>query len=63
MDSTKTNQTRKLVAVTMYCNGRKVQAFIKGDVTENGKTVISANAQRRFERALGAQRGDTISVG
>jgi hypothetical protein len=47
----------------MYCNGRKVQAFIKGDVTENGKTVISANAQRRFERALGAQRGDTISVG
>ena len=63
MDLTKTNQTRKLVAVTMYCNGRKVQAFIKGDVMENGKTVISANAQRRFERALGAQRGDTISNG
>ncbi len=63
MDNAKTEQTRKLVAVTMYCNGRRIQAFIKGDVTENGKTVISANAQRRFERALGAQRGDTVSIG
>jgi hypothetical protein len=63
MDLTKTEQTRKLVAVTLYNNGRRIQAFVRGNVGEDGKTRITENAQRRLERALGAQRGDTISTG
>ncbi len=63
MDATKTNQTRKLVAVTYYCNGRKIQAFVKGEVGPDGKTRISRETNNRMERALGARRGDTISTG
>lgn len=63
MDLTKTSQTRKMVAVTYYSNGRRVQAFIKGTVGEDGKTRITDTDQRRLERALGVRRGDTISVG
>ena len=62
MNNAKTNQTRKLVAVTLYNNGRRIQAFVRGEVGEDGKTRITENAQRRLERALGAQRGDTIST-
>jgi len=62
MDLTKTNQTRKMVAVTLYSNGRRIQAFIKGDVGEDGKTRISTKDMDRACRALGAQRGDTIST-
>lgn len=63
MDLTKTSQTRKMVAVTYYSNGRKIQAFIRGNVGEDGKTRITESDQRRMERALGARRGDTISTG
>ena len=63
MDLTKTEQTRKMATVTYYSNGRKIQAFIKGNVGEDGKTRITERDQRRMERALGVRRGDTISVG
>ena len=63
MDSTKTNQTRKMVAVTYYSNGRRVQAFIKGNVGADGKTRITNTDQSRIERALGVRRSDTISNG
>jgi hypothetical protein len=63
MDLTKTEQTRKMVAVAFYCNDRRVQAFVKGTVGEDGKTRISYSEQRRLECALGAERGQTISVG
>lgn len=61
MDDTKTNQTRKIVAVTYYCNGRKVQAFVKGEVGEDGKTRISRETNSRIMTALGAERGQTYS--
>lgn len=63
MDLTKTNQTRKMVAVTYYNNGQRIQAFVKGTVGPDGKTRVTASDQRRLERALGVRRGDTISVG
>lgn len=62
MDLTKTDQTRKMVAVTYYNNGRRIQAFIRGNVGEDGKTRITETDQRRLERALGVRRGDTIST-
>ena len=63
MDLTKTDQTRKMVAITYYSNGRRIQAFVRGNVGADGKTRISDTDQRRLERALGVRRGDTISVG
>jgi hypothetical protein len=56
-------QKTKMILVSLYCNGRRVQAFVKGTVGEDGKTRISYSEQRRLECALGAERGQTISVG
>ena len=63
MDNTKTSQKRKMVAVTYYNNGRRIQAFVCGEVGEDGKTRNTETNQRRLERALGVRRGDTISTG
>jgi hypothetical protein len=63
MDLTNTGSKSKLVAVTLYSNGRKVQAFIVGELCDDGKTRVPTKDMNRACRALGAQRKDTISTG
>jgi hypothetical protein len=63
MDNSKTTQTRKMVAVTYYRDGRKVQAFVKGEVGEDGKTRIDRITNSRIMTALGIKRGQTYSTG
>lgn len=52
----------KLTAVTMSCNGRKVQTFIHLPIIGD-KAVLPNNILIEIENDLDAGRGDTVSTG
>jgi hypothetical protein len=52
----------KITAVTMSCNGRKVQTFILLPII-NGKAVLPQETADKIMDDLGAERGDTVSRG
>lgn len=53
----------KIVLVSFASNGRRIQAFVKGEVGEDGKVRISENTMLRLFRALGVERGQTVRFG
>ncbi len=54
----------KLVAVTVFANGRKIQIFTRGEVQPDGKVTVSTKTINLCCRALGVtERGQTYSVG
>jgi hypothetical protein len=52
----------KLTAVSMNCNGHKVNTFLMLPII-SGKTVLPRETQIEIEKDLGAERGDTIGMG
>ena len=52
----------KLTAVTMSCNGRKVQTFVMLPMIGE-KAILPNDTKNMIEDDLGAERGDTISMG
>ncbi len=52
----------KLTAVSLVCNGRKVQMFLNLPVINN-KAVVPEKKSDELADQIGAERGDTISIG
>jgi hypothetical protein len=52
----------KLTAVTMSCNGRKVNTFIMLPII-NGKAILPQETADKIMDDIGAERGDTIGMG
>lgn len=52
----------KLTAVSMSCNGRKINTFIHLPII-GGKAVLPNDIVTEMEKDLGAGRGDTVSLG
>ena len=52
----------KLTAVSMSFRGHKISAFLELPVI-NGRPVLPLDVQETMENAIGARRGDTISLG
>ena len=52
----------KLTAVTMSVHGRKIQTFLMLPIINN-KAILPAEIQKKMENDLGAERGDTITLG
>lgn len=63
MNNTQTSLKKKLTAVSMYCNGKKVQAFVMADVGTDGKSRVPRKVYEDILAPTGARRGDTITVG
>ena len=57
MDTTKTEQKRKLIAMTMQKpSGQQVTVFMKGDVGPDGKTRLDRRTLNQVVRAVGADK-------
>jgi hypothetical protein len=52
----------RLTSVSMSMNGRKINTFLMLPVY-NGKSVLPVDIKNQIEEDLGAERGDTISIG
>lgn len=54
---------RKLVAIHIYCNGRRVNVFCYGTVCEDGRTRVSMDIINAELAKLNVTRGQTYTVG
>lgn len=53
----------KMVAVTVFANGRKIQLFVKGTKHPDGRTTVDTSVIAFCLRALGCEhRGETHSI-
>jgi len=56
------NIETKLTAVSMVCNGKKVQMFLNLPIINN-KAVLPREKFNELADQIGAERGNTISMG
>ena len=54
---------KKLTAVTISANGRRVQTFIMCEHLEKGGAVIPNAHMTTIEKKLHIQRNDTLTIG